>query len=268
MNYSSDGRTADASTRDYYLNGIKGEKGVTVVFDSKFFDETMISFYAPIHYEDEVVGVIRGTYLAEEYLKNMLSTTYFGEAADVYLCMPDGRMIASSNGKAYEGDLLDLLLSSGVIDADTAAGARAIFENGGEGSFICSSDSKTDNICVMYLPESQYVLVQVFPKNVTQSMINAGNRVGMQLETMLIGMFVIYIIILLIRAGRKGNCWNRKTGKWVILSAASILCSTALSWWILKRIPTSIWREQNRKALDWKFRAGMKILQNIFAPYW
>ncbi len=203
MNYSSDGRTADASTRDYYLNGIKGEKGVTVVFDSKFFDETMISFYAPIHYEDEVVGVIRGTYLAEEYLKNMLSTTYFGEAADVYLCMPDGRMIASSNGKAYEGDLLDLLLSSGVIDADTAAGARAIFENGGEGSFICSSDSKTDNICVMYLPESQYVLVQVFPKNVTQSMINAGNRVGMQLETMLIGMFVIYIIILLIRAGRE-----------------------------------------------------------------
>ena len=36
MNHSSDGRSADASTRDYYLNGIKGEKGVTVVFDSKY----------------------------------------------------------------------------------------------------------------------------------------------------------------------------------------------------------------------------------------
>lgn len=79
MNHSSDGRSADASTRDYYLNGIKGEKGVTVVFDSKFFDETMISFYAPVYYQEELIGVIRGTYLAEEYLKNMLATTYFGK---------------------------------------------------------------------------------------------------------------------------------------------------------------------------------------------
>ena len=124
MNHSSDGRSADASTRDYYLNGIKGEKGVTVVFDSKFFDETMISFYAPVYYQEELIGVIRGTYLAEEYLKNMLATTYFGETADVYLCMPDGRMIASSNGKEYEEDLLDMLLASGMIDAETAAGAR------------------------------------------------------------------------------------------------------------------------------------------------
>lgn len=203
MNYSSDGRTADASARDYYLNGMRGEKGVTVVFDSKFFDETMISFYAPVHYREEVIGVIRGTYLAEEYLKNMLSTTYFGEAADVYLCMPDGRMIASSSGREYEEDLLGMLLSSGMIDADTEAGARKIFENGGEGAFICSPDSKTDNICVMYLPESQYVLVQVFPKSITQNMIKAGNMAGMQLETMLIVSFAVYIVILLIRAGRE-----------------------------------------------------------------
>ncbi len=205
MNHSSDGRSADASTRDYYLNGIKGEKGVTVVFDSKFFDETMISFYAPVYYQEELIGVIRGTYLAEEYLKNMLATTYFGETADVYLCMPDGRMIASSNGKEYEEDLLDMLLASGMIDAETAAGARKIFENGGEGAFICSPDSKTDNICVTYLPESKYVLVQVFPKSVTQKMIKAGNMVGMQMETMLIVLFAVYIIILLIRAGREKN---------------------------------------------------------------
>lgn len=210
MNHSSDGRSADASTRDYYLNGIKGEKGVTVVFDSKFFDETMISFYAPVYYQEELIGVIRGTYLAEEYLKNMLATTYFGETADVYLCMPDGRMIASSNGKEYEEDLLDMLLASGMIDAETAAGARKIFENGGEGAFICSPDSKTDNICVTYLPESKYVLVQVFPKSVTQKMIKAGNMVGMQMETMLIVLFAVYIIILLIRAGREKNRLERE----------------------------------------------------------
>lgn len=202
-NYASDGRTSAADTHDYYLNGMKGENGITVVFDSVFFDEIMISFYAPVYFEGEIIGVLRGTYLAEEYLKDMLSTTYFGEPADVYLCMPDGDVIASSEDESYTGDLLNILTESGVIDGNTAQEAREVFASGEEGAFVCDTDSKTDNICAMYLPENDYVLVQTFPKNVTQSMIRAENLVGIRLESMLIGLFVIYIIMLIIRAGRE-----------------------------------------------------------------
>lgn len=60
------------TTHNYYLNGIKSESGITVVFDSDFFDETMVSFYAPVRYQGKIIGVLRGTYLAEEYLKGML----------------------------------------------------------------------------------------------------------------------------------------------------------------------------------------------------
>ena len=116
----------------------------------------------------------------------MLATTYFGETVDVYLCMPDGRMIASSNGKEYEEDLLDMLLASGMIDAETAAGARKIFENGGEGAFICSPDSKTDNICVTYLPESKYVQARVGNLARPYHMIKGGKMIRMQLENMCI----------------------------------------------------------------------------------
>ena len=172
-NYASDGRTSVADTHDYYVNGIKGEDGITVVYDSVFFDETMISFYAPVRFEGEIIGVLRGTYLAEEYLKDMLSTTYFGEPAEVYLCMPNGEVIASSGDQCYTGDLLDILTESGVIDAGTAQDAREVFTSGEEGAFVCDSNSTTDNICVMYLPGNNYVLVQTFPKNVTQSMIKA-----------------------------------------------------------------------------------------------
>ncbi|MBD5546637.1 MAG: response regulator [Lachnospiraceae bacterium] len=201
--YTSDGRSSSADTQEYYVNGIKGEDGITVVYDSVFFDETMISFYAPVRFEGEIIGVLRGTYLAEEYLKDMLSTTYFGEPAEVYLCMPDGEVIASSGEQCYKGDLLDILTESGVIDAGTAQDAREVFTSGEEGAFVCDSNSTTDNICVMYLPENDYVLVQTFPKNVTQSMIKAENLVGIRLESMMIGLFVIYIIALIIRAGRE-----------------------------------------------------------------
>ena len=203
VNHTSDGRTSDASDRDYYKNGMRGESGIAVILDSYFFNETMVSFYVPLRYKGEIIGVLRGSYLAEEYLKDMLSTTYFGEAADVYLCMPNGRAIASSDGNIYEEDLIDTLVKNKVIDKDTAAKAKDIFAHGGEGAFICAAGSKTDNICVMHLPDNDFVLVQTFPKNVTQQMIRDENIVGIQLEMMLIGLFVIYIIILLVRARRE-----------------------------------------------------------------
>ena len=141
--------------------------------------------------------------MAEEYLKDMLVTTYFGEEADVFLCTPEGKVIASSDGKTYDGNLMERLEESGVIDKETAVNVNHIFENGGSGAFICASGSKTDNICVTYLLENDFVLVQTFPKSVTQSMVWNSNMVGIQLEAALIGLFAAYIILLLIRTKRQ-----------------------------------------------------------------
>ena len=201
--YAPDGRTADVTNRAFYQNGMQGESGMDIIFDPHFFDETMACFYAPVRFQGEIVGVFRGAFLAEESLREMLGTTYFGEAANVYLCMPDGRVIASSDERQYEGNLLETLSAEGVIDEETAKDAGRVFENGGEGAFVCASGSKTDNVCVMYLPENGYVLVQTFPKNVTQAMIRDENIVGIQLEISLIVLFAIYILALIIRSGRE-----------------------------------------------------------------
>ena len=203
VDYASDGRSADVAERHFYIDGMNGNSGTAVVFDPHFFNETMACFYAPVRFDGEIIGVLRGAFLAEEYLKSMLSTTYFGEEAQVFLCAPDGRVIASSDGKIYEGHLLDALTETDVIDRTTAGQIRQIFENGGEGAFVCDSSGKTDNICVTYLPNNQYVFVQTFPQNVTRRMIAEENLVGIQLEIMLIILFVVYIIFILIRAGHK-----------------------------------------------------------------
>ena len=203
VDHASDGRTVDVADREFFTEGMRGESGTSIIFDPRFFDEAMACFYAPVRCNGEIIGVLRGAYLAEEYLKNMLATTYFGERADVYFCTSDGMVIASSDDESHEGNLLEILLESGVIDQDTSNEAMEIFEYGGEGTFICDSRSKTDNICVRSLAQSGYVLVQTFPKNVTQKMIWDENIVGIQLEAMLIGLFVIYIIALLLRAGQE-----------------------------------------------------------------
>lgn len=201
--YASDGRIADVARREFYLSGIAGESGIEIVFDSNFFDETMANFYAPVYYKGEIAGVLRGAYLAEEYLQEMLFTTYFGEPADVFLCMPDKRVIASSAMDSSDRSIVDILTESDTIDDKTASHVNDTFDSNGRGAFICDADSKTDNICVMYLPENGFFLVQTFPKNVTQDMIRVENSVGFQLEAMMIGLFCIYVITLIIRAGRE-----------------------------------------------------------------
>jgi len=210
INYVSDGRTSDASWRDYYTHGIQGESGISVIFDSAFYDETMLCFYAPVRCKGEIIGVLRGAYLAEAYLKDMLTTTYFGEAASVHLCMPNESILACSDARRHKGKIVGLLQQIGMIDKNTAEQTSAVFKNGGEGAFLCSSGSKTDNICVRYLSENRFVLVQTFPKNVTESMIRAENLVGIRLETMLIGAFIIYIIALLFQAGKEKKLLERE----------------------------------------------------------
>ncbi|MCM1049237.1 MAG: response regulator [Clostridiales bacterium] len=226
MDYATDGRMVDVAWRHYYKDGIGGNSGIEIIFDSQFFDETMACFYAPVYYDGQIIGVLRGVFLAEEYLKSMLSTTYFGEAAQVFLCTPDGKVIASSDGVSYEKQILDALTETGTIDKDAAAKVQQIFENGGSGAFECDSSSGTDNICVSYLPQYEYVLVQTFPKNVTHQMIVEENLVGVQLEIMLIVLFVIYIVLIIIRAGHRRKLLekeNREMG--YIISGVNTLFS-------------------------------------------
>ena len=205
IDHTSDERTADVTERTFYNNGMAGKSGIAIIFNSPFFDETMAGFYAPLHYDGEIFGVIRGAFLAKEYLEDMLDTSYFGENAGVFLCRSNGRIIASSKGIEVDGNLIDVLVENDYIDAETADLVRGVFENGGEGAFLCDPNCKTDNICVMHLPKNGYVLVQIFPKNVTQRMIRNENLIGIQLEVTLIVLFVLYIILLLVRGK-----WEKK----------------------------------------------------------
>ena len=224
VDHISDGRTSDVSDRDFYRNGIDGYSDISIIFDPHFFDETMAGFYSPVYFKGEIAGILRGAYLAEEYLKDMLATTYFGEQADVFLCTPDGRVIASSDDETYEGNVLEILAGSGVIDRGTAKKAGEIFRDGGEGAFICAPGSQKDNICVRYLPENDFVLVQTFPESVTQRMIQDENVVGIRLEVMMVILFAIYIAALLIQAGRERKRLeeeNREMG--YIISGVNVL---------------------------------------------
>ena len=138
LNTASDGQTSDSRDRNYFLNGMQGKSGMEVL-RSRITDQMMTVFYAPVEHDGEIAGVLLGLYFAEDYLRDMLTTSYFGEAAGVFLCTREGRVIASSAPNSYEGHLIDDLLTDGVIDEATAVRAKNVFDQGGRGNlWLCA----------------------------------------------------------------------------------------------------------------------------------
>ena len=90
----------------------------------------MMVFYAPIESDGEIIGMLLGLYFAEDYLRDMLTISYFGEPVDTFLCTQSGNIIASSNNSSFDRSLTDLLLESGSMDAGTADALSAAFQNG------------------------------------------------------------------------------------------------------------------------------------------
>ena len=199
INLASNGLTSDSRDRNYYLNGMQGGSGMEVL-RSRLTGQIMTVFYAPVECDGEVIGVLLGLYFAEDYLRDMLTANYFGEPTDAFLCARDGTVIASSDGVSYDLPLPDALRGAGSIDSNTAEMVWASFRDGAEDAgFICEAGSLTDNLCVFHIPNREYVLVQAFPKSVTQAMLRNANHAGMVLQMILIGLFVVYILVLLVR---------------------------------------------------------------------
>ena len=232
VNLASDGRTSDSRDRNYFVSGMRGESGMEVL-QSRLTGQVMAVFYAPIEHNGKIAGMFLGLYFAEDYLQNMLSYSYFGEPAGVYLCSQDGIVIASSDGSGYEKPLLDVFLEEGVISGGEAENAWQVFLNDQEEySLICQKNNRTDNLCVMRIPNSGYVLIQTFPKSVTQSMLRSANHAGMVLQLILLGLFAAYVLVLVVQSMRerktleKGiSVMNRKERQYRIAIISTAFCT-------------------------------------------
>lgn len=66
-NYTSSGMRANLSDRAYFQAGIRGESGVTYVLASRVTGQRQIGFYAPVIYENEIIGVMVGFFWGSVY---------------------------------------------------------------------------------------------------------------------------------------------------------------------------------------------------------
>ncbi len=198
MDHNITGGVSDATDRKYYLDGIKGNEGMEVVFDSRATHETLLMFYSPVTFDGETVGVLIGVYQAENKIEKLLTTTYFGEQADLYLCTPEGRVTASNLPLDTSADQRVTDLAQG--DAELADSMQRAIESGENLNFTLKNQKSGG--CMTKLQNEGWFLIQIFPEAANVTMIHDANRAGVRLEIMLLIIFFL-VLVMLVRIHRK-----------------------------------------------------------------
>lgn len=193
---SSQGVVVDLSDREYFIAGMQGRSGFSVVADARTTHEKILIFYAPLHYQNEIIGVICGIY-NESSIEELLSTTLFGNHARTYLCRKNGEVLFSSGVEDVPENLLENMASNGRVDEDTLANINRAFEEKEVLSYEYKGTQVTGNSCVAPLQVNDWVLVQNFPSAATSHMIDNSNAAGIRLEGRLLIAFLVYVILLL-----------------------------------------------------------------------
>ena len=196
------GKQAQVSDRFYYQDGMAGHSGVDMIFNGRIAHENLMIFYAPLWVDGEVVGILTGRY-GEKQMRKIIAATYFEEPAATYLCLPDGTVFSSFNDNDSPENVLTALQKADGADKKTLETLEDALENGRSKSLTYTSRQGSNAAYVTKLPGKDWMLLQVFPVKVTNSMLRESNAIAMGLELWLILLFVGYILILVMENRRQ-----------------------------------------------------------------
>lgn len=197
QNINADGLTSDASDREYYIEGMKGNSGSMVTFHSRITHETLMTFYAPVQYKGEIIGVLNGIY-REDRMNEILSTEFFGTKTKNYLCKSDGTVVYSCGADSVPENMLVTFPDTMKVTEEQYAEIKKTFEEHGSYGYEYAGTQGTGNAYLTGIENCDLMLIQTFPSAVTNNMIGVANSVGVQLEVELIVAFGIYIACLLL----------------------------------------------------------------------
>lgn len=216
------GLQADVTDRAYFQNGMQGNSGVDMVFNGRVSGEDLVIFYAPLRLDGEVVGVLTGRY-RQQQMRNIITSSYFGEAANTYLCLSDGTVIASSKEEKPE-NILETLNRNDGADLEAVDILTNALYTGGSVSFTYTNSYGSGAAYVTKLPHINWMLLQIFPMQVTNDMLSESNTTATYLLLWLVLLSAMYILLLLIESHRekKKLTWEKQQMKEIVHSTSRL----------------------------------------------
>ena len=206
----SRGLQADVTDRAYARDGFQGNAGMDVIFNGRVSGEDLVIFYAPLRKDGEVVGVLTGRY-RQQQMREIITSTYFEEPANTYLCLSDGTVIASSVEKKPD-NILDTLNQHDGADKDALEILANALATHRATSFTYTNSYGSSSAYVTKLPHSDWMLLQIFPIGVTNEMLSEANQAATYLVLWLVILAALYVVLLLLENARqtKKLTWEKQ----------------------------------------------------------
>ena len=216
------GRQAGVSDRYYVQDGFRGNNGMDVIFNGRASGEDLVIFYAPLWQDGEVVGILTGRY-RQQQMRDIITSSYFGEPANTYLCLSDGTVIASSVEKKPD-NILDTLNRNDGADKKAVEILTNALSTGSSSSFTYTNSYGSSAGYVTKLPHSGWMLLQVFPMQVTNDMLSESSSDAAFLLLWLVLLSALYILLLLLESHqeKKKLTWEKQQMRDIVHSTSQL----------------------------------------------
>lgn len=258
-NYSIYGESLEAADRQYYTDGMEGNVGMEVIFNSRRSSETLVMFYAPIVFEEEPIGVLLGVYQSANRIAELTKVEYFDENADVYLCSQSGDIIASNQPVELLDTREKINITNYIQDNLFYENTMDSLETGDTKTFTFNQENTI--ACITRLDKSGWYMVQIFPDTVNRSMLQNANRTGIKHEAIMCLSAVLLLIALGIsqkmeRKNLKEQAEKTESYKNAVLAGSMISFESNLT---KNMITEGVWSNSEKQQIELKDILGLTL---------
>ncbi len=194
------GQTINIGDREYFLQAMDGESGISKAIKSRLDENYVFVIYAPIYREEKIVGMMGATYLVSN-LANKIETNFFdGQGHTIIFQYDDGiQILNSSKIDSTIGqnawDIFDQLVPD---DENSFEQARKNIESGLSGHIYYSLNNESYHTYYSSLGINDWVILSVLPRTIitqnTQIIIDQATL----LTTGLTFAFIILVAIVFV----------------------------------------------------------------------
>ena len=209
------------SDRDYFIDGMKGNKGITLVEKSRVNGQRQIGFYAPVYSSSNIEGILIGFY-TDSSLSSDLYNTFYGKQSSVFIIDSNKKIVTSSMNKESSSILegsedkysFNSILNSYYFNDKNKDIFESSISNKGEGLFqINTKKGKTYGYITRLSFECiDWYIVQTYPYEATQILFSIATDSGLSLEVAILvitAFYVTYIVVMQVLKNKRIAQENR-----------------------------------------------------------
>lgn len=223
VDITSNGEALDVnlSDRDYFIDGMKENKGITLVEKSRVNGQRQVGFYAPVYSSSNIEGILIGFYL-ESSLSSDLYNTFYGKQSSVCIIDSNKTIVTSSMNKESSSILegsedkynFNSILNSYYFNDKNKDIFESSITNKGEGLFqINTKKGKTYGYITRLSFECiDWYIVQTYPYEATQILFSIATDSGLSLEVAILvitAFYVTYIVVMQVLKNKRIAQENR-----------------------------------------------------------